>query len=175
VGDSIFTGNSADNGGGRANASGGTVTVSGSTFTGNTAGSGNGDLNNEPGRVLMQFDNQFTDDQPPTCSPQLRFPRVSQRDEPRRAGGRRSRPVKRGADNPIGSGRGGAIPLRVSSSALRWLTQETADCSRQMGTPVANLKDAGPTLSGRGQWTRETLTCAHACPPGENVNATTRI
>jgi hypothetical protein len=43
--------------------------VSGSTFTGNTAGSGNGGLANEIGGLLTQFDNQFTDDQPPDVFP----------------------------------------------------------------------------------------------------------
>jgi hypothetical protein len=55
--DSVFSSNSAINGGGLANESGGTATVSGSTFTGNSASSGNGGLNNELGGLLTQFDN----------------------------------------------------------------------------------------------------------------------
>jgi trimeric autotransporter adhesin len=96
--DSTFTGNSASSGGGIFNAitragtrvfpgtltvsasnststngggldNAGTATVSGSTFTGNTAGSGNGGLNNKTGGLLTQFDNQFSNDQPPDVFP----------------------------------------------------------------------------------------------------------
>jgi hypothetical protein len=68
VSGSTFTGNTAGvHGGGIDNF--GTATVSGSTFTGNTAGSGNGGLNNEPGGLLVQFENQFLNDQPPDVFP----------------------------------------------------------------------------------------------------------
>jgi hypothetical protein len=68
VSGSTFAGNTATlHGGGLDNS--GTATVSGSTFTGNFAGSGNGGLNNEMGGILTQFDNQFTNDQPPDVFP----------------------------------------------------------------------------------------------------------
>jgi hypothetical protein len=43
--------------------------VSGSTLIGNSAGSGNGGLSNEIGGMLMQFDNELIDDQPPDVFP----------------------------------------------------------------------------------------------------------
>ena len=69
VSDSAFSGNRALSGGALANEIGSTATVTGSTFRRNTAGSGNGGLNNEPGALLMQFDNRFLDDQAPDVFP----------------------------------------------------------------------------------------------------------